>query len=153
MTDPTPTLAEIKARRAALRDALKAQGTANYKTPASEDFHQHARTDVDALIKMVEDAHAADQVKIAALVAALEALGCKPDGYCFCLSREQIEAGHTGECLDARAALAASFAAADWSSNPAAIAKDLGAFGGDQEAFERMRDLYDKKVSAKEAKQ
>ena len=40
------------------------------------------------------------------LVAALVALGAKPDGYCFCINQEQIEAGHTGECKDARQALA-----------------------------------------------
>lgn len=40
------------------------------------------------------------------LRAALQALGAKPDGYCFCHSQEQIAAGHTGECRDARAALA-----------------------------------------------
>ena len=41
----------------------------------------------------------------AQLLAALEALGAKPDGYCFCISQEQIEAGHTGECKDAQIAM------------------------------------------------
>ena len=36
---------------------------------------------------------------------ALEALGSKPDGYCFCVERAQVEAGHTGECLQAQRAI------------------------------------------------
>ena len=40
---------------------------------------------------------------------ALEALGVRPEpGYCFCFSREQAEEGHTGECREARQALAAT---------------------------------------------
>lgn len=40
-----------------------------------------------------------------ALRAALEGLGAKPDGYCFCLDQAQINDGHTGECLEAKKAL------------------------------------------------
>lgn len=40
------------------------------------------------------------------LVRALEALGAKPDGYCYCATVEQIANGHTGECKDAQAVLA-----------------------------------------------
>lgn len=42
------------------------------------------------------------------LLKALQALGAKPIGYCFCVSAEQVEAGHTGECRDAQAAIAAA---------------------------------------------
>lgn len=41
------------------------------------------------------------------LITALCALGVKPDGYCFCLTEKQAKDGHTGECREARAALAA----------------------------------------------
>lgn len=50
-----------------------------------------------------------DNLKLIAQLAqvreALEALGSKPDGYCFCVERSQVEAGHTGECLQAQKAL------------------------------------------------
>lgn len=40
------------------------------------------------------------------LLEALQALGVHPvHGYCFCLNREQQEAGHTGECREARTAI------------------------------------------------
>lgn len=40
------------------------------------------------------------------LVLALHALGVHPEyGYCFCRTQEQQQAGHTGECRQARAAL------------------------------------------------
>ena len=39
------------------------------------------------------------------LLAALEGLGAKPDGYCFCLNQTQVDAGHTGECREACAAI------------------------------------------------
>jgi hypothetical protein len=40
------------------------------------------------------------------LTAALQGLGVHPEyGYCFCLNRQQQEAGHTGECREARDAL------------------------------------------------
>lgn len=39
------------------------------------------------------------------LLAALQGLGAKPDGYCFCANAEQILAGHTGECREACAAI------------------------------------------------
>ena len=40
------------------------------------------------------------------LLESLQALGVKPDGYCFCLNQEQIYAGHTGECIMAQRAIA-----------------------------------------------
>lgn len=40
------------------------------------------------------------------LLEALQALGSKPDGYCFCINAAQVAAGHTGECLDAQKAIA-----------------------------------------------
>lgn len=39
------------------------------------------------------------------LLEALEGLGCKPDGYCFCNGQGENGA-HTGECNAARAAIA-----------------------------------------------
>ena len=43
----------------------------------------------------------------AQLRAALEGLGVHPEyGYCFCLTQEQQAMGHTGECKEARVALA-----------------------------------------------
>jgi hypothetical protein len=39
------------------------------------------------------------------LLEALQALGAKPEGYCFCLNQEQINNGHTGECIDAQQAI------------------------------------------------
>ncbi len=39
------------------------------------------------------------------LVAALQHLGSRPDGYCFC-PREIPSGDHTGECKDANKALA-----------------------------------------------
>lgn len=39
-------------------------------------------------------------------INALKALGAKPVGYCFCISAEQVEAGHTGECRQAQAVMA-----------------------------------------------
>ncbi len=39
------------------------------------------------------------------LLLALQSLGSKPGGYCFCRSPEQGEAGHTGECRQANAAI------------------------------------------------
>jgi hypothetical protein len=42
------------------------------------------------------------------LLEALQALGSKPDGYCFCINAAQVDAGHTGECLDAQKAIAKS---------------------------------------------
>jgi hypothetical protein len=39
------------------------------------------------------------------LLAALQAIGVKPDGFCFCISTVQIASGHTGECRDACAAI------------------------------------------------
>lgn len=40
------------------------------------------------------------------LLSALQALGVKPDGYCFCLNEVQVAQGHTGECRDACATIA-----------------------------------------------
>lgn len=51
----------------------------------------------------------ADERLIAAapdLLESLQALGAKPNGYCFCLCAEHVAAGHTGECRDACAAIA-----------------------------------------------
>ena len=45
---------------------------------------------------------------ICGMKEALEALGCKPNGYCFCVERAQVEAGHTGECLEAQKALSST---------------------------------------------
>lgn len=43
------------------------------------------------------------------LLDALQGLGVHPEhGYCFCLNAEQIKNGHTGECREARAAIAAA---------------------------------------------
>ena len=39
------------------------------------------------------------------LLEALQALGAKPDGYCFCVNQNQIQDGHTGECRDAQQAI------------------------------------------------
>jgi hypothetical protein len=39
------------------------------------------------------------------LLLALQALGSKPDGYCFCINADQVAAGHTGECQDAQKAI------------------------------------------------
>lgn len=42
-----------------------------------------------------------------ALLGALHSLGTHPEyGYCFCLNRSQINNGHTGECKEARIAIA-----------------------------------------------
>ena len=35
------------------------------------------------------------------LLAALESLGVKPEGYCWCSTQEQVANGHTGECNEA----------------------------------------------------
>ncbi len=40
------------------------------------------------------------------LLAALQGLGSKPSGCCFCWTQEQTDNGHTGECLAAQAAIA-----------------------------------------------
>ena len=40
------------------------------------------------------------------LLTALQALGARPVGYCFCRTPEQAERGHTGECREACAAIA-----------------------------------------------
>ena len=42
------------------------------------------------------------------LLEALQALGAKPDCFCFCRTQEQARTGHTGECQDAVAALKAA---------------------------------------------
>lgn len=42
------------------------------------------------------------------LLTALEALGAKPEGYCFCPFVADTDLSHTGECQDARDAIAAA---------------------------------------------
>ena len=68
----------------------------------TEDTHGHtwdlSDNDQEALKTVLRDRER--------LLSALQALGSKPDGYCFCVSLEQVAAGHTGECRDAQAAIA-----------------------------------------------
>lgn len=49
-----------------------------------------------------------------ALYDALAAICAYPEGWCCCLTQEQIDNGHTGECQEAQAALTFAEETPDW---------------------------------------
>jgi hypothetical protein len=63
-------------------------------------------------VKAMENALRESAAQLAALREAAEAVGCLPDGYCFCFGHtrdaRKPEAEHTGECRQLRAALDAA---------------------------------------------
>lgn len=80
---------------------------------------------------------AAKDAVICEMKEALEALGSKPDGYCFCIERAQVEAGHTGECLYAQKALSPS-PACQHEGKLDAQQKVIDAFGSNVDGVHRL---------------
>lgn len=66
--------------------------------------------DADRIVACVNACEGINPEAVPELLVSLQALGVMPEGYCFCFgnNRDALkpDAEHTGECLDARAAIA-----------------------------------------------
>ena len=79
------------------------------------NYHQYSKTDLAEKYTNLQRLMVIEKLKTKNLtkayedaINALKALGSKPEDYCFCISAEQVKAGHTGECREAQVVLAAA---------------------------------------------